>query len=62
MSGYVVMNEYNALLSDPHSNGTGSSWTRELRKARRFPSEEAAQRECCENERAVSVESLLRPY
>lgn len=60
--GYFIQNEYDAFLSDPSTNGTGSSWTRNVKHARRFPTLDAAERECCENERPIAVESFLQPY
>lgn len=59
MSGYVIRNEHGEFLGPPMPP-KGSCWTRDLRKARRFPRREIAERELCpENETIVPVEMLL---
>lgn len=40
-------------------SGRASSYTRALQHARPFATRELAERECCENERAVSVDSEI---
>lgn len=35
--------------------GSQSSYTKSIKRARRFPSREAAQRDCCGNEHVVSI-------
>lgn len=58
-SDYLVERARGEYLSDPSSNGTGSSFTRSLQHARRFRTIEAAQHECCNNEHPVPLETLL---
>jgi len=63
MSGYVIKRTDQGggyLGHDP--GNTGETWVRDLSKARRFPTEEAADEERCpQNEVVVPVESLLKP-
>lgn len=55
---YVLMKPDGMFVAPPGERG---SYTWDLRKARTFTSPEAAERERCpENERVVSVDSLLR--
>jgi hypothetical protein len=57
MSGYVLIrNEDNKFVAP---DGSQHSYTRDLTKAKIFPSKEAAQSQACSNERAVPVDSLL---
>jgi hypothetical protein len=46
---YVVQNNYGAFLCDPSRND-GKSWTRDVRKAKRFASQEDARKECKESD------------
>ena len=46
------------LTADVQATG-GSTYTEDVRKARRYPTRESASRDCCENERPVSLEALL---
>ena len=41
--------------------GSASSYTTDIRKARRWPTEKEAQKEACGNEHVRSVDSLLLP-
>lgn len=50
VGGWLVERRPGEYLSNPNTNGTGSSYTRILQRARVFPSYEAAKAECCENE------------
>jgi hypothetical protein len=43
-------------------SGSESSYTRNLDRARRFPTREAAQRDACDNESVVPVDDHLQPY
>lgn len=40
-------------------SGSTSSYTKDLREARRFPTREAAAAEACDNESVVTIESEL---
>lgn len=43
-----------------HAPGqTGQTWVRDIAKAARFVTLEAAQRECCENETPVELDSIF---
>lgn len=58
---YVIVRSDGAFVSDPSTNGTGSSYTRDLSKAKTFRTRESAERELCpENERIRDVEECLR--
>lgn len=55
---YVIKrNEDGHYVTHP---GSRNSYTRSLEQARTFPTREEAERECCGNERAVAVSSILR--
>jgi hypothetical protein len=56
---YLIERRAGEYLSDPSSNGTGSSFTRALQHARRFRSLESARHECCDNEHPVPLDTLL---
>jgi hypothetical protein len=57
---YVIQRNDGAYVAAP---GSPSSYTRQLERARRFPTIEAAERELCVgNERIVPLESLLSRY
>lgn len=54
---YVIRRkEDGAYVSQP---GSRESYTRSLERARKWPSKAAAESECCGNESAISVSSLL---
>ena len=54
---YVILrNEDGKMVSRP---GSEHSYTSDPARARVFASREAAERECCGNERAVSIYSLF---
>lgn len=63
MSLYVIQRNYEGagiggdFVIRP---GCAYSYTRDLREAWTFSNREAAQRQCCGNEHAVAVESLLQ--
>lgn len=42
-------------VSDPNRNGTGQSYSRDLRLAKLFPSREAAELDRCGNESIVAL-------
>jgi len=50
------MDQGGGYVSDPNTNGTGKSYMKDLRKAKVFPSESAANAERCENEMVTTVE------
>lgn len=56
---WIIKRIDGAYVTPPGSPG---SYTQYLQKARMFPTQESAQRECCpENERVVRIEEEL-PY
>lgn len=56
---YVIQRNDGAYVTHP---GSAHSYTRDLRQARVFSTEESANRELCvENERVVSVYTQLSP-
>lgn len=56
MSYVIQRNEDGAYVAPP---GMEQSYTKDLTKAQIFPSYEAAKKDCCGNETAVPVDSLL---
>jgi hypothetical protein len=52
---YIIIREDGAFVSDPHSNGTGGSYTRNLQKARVYESRESAERDRCPGNESVST-------
>jgi hypothetical protein len=57
MSRYVLIRNDDGKFVAP--DGSEHSYTRDLTKAKAFPSKEAAESQACGNERAVTVDSLL---
>jgi hypothetical protein len=54
---YVLMRTDGAFVA---REGSQSSYTKDLRKARRFPTKEAAERDrCVENERILTMDQAL---
>ncbi len=53
MSWVLIRNEDGHYVSDPHRNGTGSSYTKLLQRARRYTTREAALADACGNEHAA---------
>lgn len=63
MSGYVIerTDQGGGYVADANSTG-GSSYTLDVKLARRFSTYEKAKAESCQgNERVVPLDSLIRP-
>ena len=62
MSWAILRTDQGGGLLANSPGTTGPTWTRDVRKARRFETEADASRECCpENERPIRVDTLLEP-
>lgn len=55
---FVIRRTDGAFVADVNRSG-GSSYTDDLRKARKFYTREAAQRDCCGNERVVDFDRVI---
>lgn len=54
---YIIQRDDGAFVSPP---GSERSYTAHLQFARTFPTREAAERECCANERVRPLEECVR--
>jgi hypothetical protein len=60
---YLLQRADGAYVSDPHRNGTGRSYTRDLMRAKVYPTREAAERDRCPgNETLVSTDDVFRRF
>lgn len=56
---FIVKKVNGQYVSNPNTNGTGSSYTLKLKLARIYPTQEEATADCCGNERVERVEDQL---
>ena len=60
-TAWLVQNDNGMYVNYIHPNSTkGSSFTTHPLRAKRFPSQEAAQADCCGNEHPIRLADLIK--